>query len=266
MELDPDVRAYYERGEEVDRLRGGFPSGPLEFERTQEIIRRRLPASRHLRILDVGGAAGAHAQWLTADGHHVRLVDPVPLHVEQAAALGIDAQLGDARELDESDASVDVVLLLGPLYHLLEASDRDTALREARRVLRPGGLLFAAAIGRFAALVDLLVRQDNLDDDLLPVVAEAVRTGVFRGGHRIFTNAYFHLPSELQREVADAGFAAVEVLNVEGPGVLVRDFEDWWGDPDRRQILLEVARLVESEAEGLTVSHLLACAHRPTAA
>jgi SAM-dependent methyltransferase len=262
VELDPDIRAYYDRGQEAERLAGGFPSGPLELERTRELIGRYLPASP-LQVLDVGGGPGVHAAWLMERGHTVRLVDPVPLHVEQATASGVAAVLGDARDLSEPDASVDVVLLLGPLYHLLDASDRELALREAHRVLRPGGLLFAAAISRFAALLDMLVRLDVLDDAVLPLVAESVTTGAFRGGTSVFTNAYFHLPSELARDVQAVGFEDPEVFSIEGPGFLVRDIEERWADPSRREILLAAARLVEREPEMLAAaSHLLAVATR----
>jgi SAM-dependent methyltransferase len=265
MHLDPDIQAFYDGGREADRLLGGFPSGPLELERTKELIGRYLPDGE-LRILDVGGGAGVYARWLTGLGHTVRLVEPVALHVEQAADAGVDAELGDARGLTQADASVDVVLLLGPLYHLLEASDRRQALREARRVLRPGGLLFAAAISRFAALLDMLVRLDALDQEVLPIVAEAVESGAFRGGRKVFTNAYFHLPSELAREVETAGFDRAEVFSIEGPGFLVQNFEERWADPARREILLSAARLVESEPEMLAAaSHLLTVAQKPEA-
>jgi SAM-dependent methyltransferase len=237
MQLDPDIRAFYDRGAEADRLFGGFPSGPLELERTKELIGRFL-SKGNLRILDVGGGPGVYSTWLTGLGHTVRLIDPIPLHVAQASASGLDSEVGDARSLTQPDASFDVVLLLGPLYHLLDPADREFALREARRVLRPGGLLFAAAISRFAALLDMLVRLDILDEDVLPVVAEAVKTGAFRGGRKIFTNAYFHLPTELVREIEAAGFNGVEVFNVEGPGFLVQNFEERWTDPARREILL----------------------------
>jgi ubiquinone/menaquinone biosynthesis C-methylase UbiE len=55
------------------------------------------------------------------------------------AELSAHYSRGDARELDLADASVDAVLLLGPLYHLRQRSDRVRALAEARRVVRPGG-------------------------------------------------------------------------------------------------------------------------------
>ncbi len=263
MQLDPDIQAFYERGAEAERLSGGLATGPLELARTQELIQRHLPGS-DLRILDVGGGPGVYARWLGALGHDVVLVDPVVLHVEQARETGVRAELGDARRLDQPDGSVDAVLLLGPLYHLLDADDRAEALREAHRVLRPGGLLFAAAISRYAALLDLLVRLDALGAAVFEIVAEGISTGVFRGGREVFTNAYFHLPSELAREVVDAGFGDVEVFNVEGPGFLAPDIAERWADPARRQILLSSARLVEREPELLgAASHLLAVARVP---
>ena len=62
--------------------------------------------------------------------------------------------VGDARQLNREVQSVDVVLLLGPLYHLTERSARIGALREAHRILRYGGIIFAAGISRFASTLD----------------------------------------------------------------------------------------------------------------
>jgi ubiquinone/menaquinone biosynthesis C-methylase UbiE len=82
----------------------------------------------------------------------VHLVDITPGHVEQAraalAGLGLTAEVGDARQLAAPDAGFDAVLVLGPLYHLVERADRLAALGEARRVVKPGGLVAVAAISR----------------------------------------------------------------------------------------------------------------------
>jgi SAM-dependent methyltransferase len=264
-ELDPMIREYYERGEEATRLLGGFPSGPLEFARTQELVLRHLGEGPH-SILDVGGGPGAYAAWLASLGHRVHLVDPVELHVEQArsASASITAAIGDARALAHDDHSVDVVLLLGPLYHLVQRDDRLRALREARRVLRPRGVLFAAAISRFAGLFDLLVRLDRLHEPtILATVEAAVETGVFHGSEGgLFTTAYFHLPGDLRAEIVEAGFGVDGLFNVEGPGFVVGDFAERWRDEQRRECLLRAARLVETEPSVLGASsHLLAVAH-----
>jgi len=150
--LAPEVLAYYERGDEDLRLRSG--AGRLEFWRTQDVLRRVLPP--RARVLDVGGGSGVHAQWLAQDGHQVELIDPVPLHVAQAGLAGVSARLGHALELPFDAATFDAVLLLGPLYHLIDRGQRVRALAEARRVARPGALVIVATINRYAPLHDTL--------------------------------------------------------------------------------------------------------------
>lgn len=270
MGLDPTVQAYYARGEEVERLAGGSPAGPLELARTRELIGRHLPHGP-LDILDVGGGPGVHARWLADMGHRVHLVDPMPLHVEQAAAAapGITAELGDARSLTNQDESVDVVLMLGPLYHLTSREDRLRALAEAHRVLRPDGWLFAAAISRYAALLDLLVTKDRLHDAAVRrVVLDGIRTGTFRGAEADlgFATAYCHLPSELVAEVEAASYSDVRAFAVEGVGYLVDESQERWADPAGRAALMSAARVIEEEPEMMAASsHLLAVARRADA-
>src|SRR5262245_49787637 len=154
--MDDAFHTYYARGEERGRL--ASRQGRLELVRTVELLERVLPAPP-ADVLDVGGGPGRYASLLADRGYRVRLVDVVPQHVEQAAEDGrVDAVLGDARSLDEPDASRDAVLLLGPLYHLTERADRVRALAEAGRVVRPGGVVAAAAISRFASLLAGLAR------------------------------------------------------------------------------------------------------------
>jgi ubiquinone/menaquinone biosynthesis C-methylase UbiE len=189
--IDPRIRAHYSSGSERDRLTAG--TGRLEFLRTQELLARVLPPPPAV-VLDVAGAAGVHAEPLAAQGYEVHLIDPVPLHVEQARSVPGLAGVarGDARVLDRSDASVDAVLLLGPLYHLTERADRVRALAEGRRVLRPGGVLAAAAISRYASAVDGLFRGhlrepgfEAIVERDLPTASTATRTTSRLVHHRV---------------------------------------------------------------------------------
>src|ERR1051325_10887532 len=114
-----EIAGYYARGFENDRLTEG--DGALELARTQSLLMRHLP-SPPATIADVGGGPGRYAVWLAERGSRVNLTAPVPLHVEQARAAaeasGVTlaaAEVGDARTLTLADASVDAVLLLGPL-------------------------------------------------------------------------------------------------------------------------------------------------------
>ena len=133
----------------------------------------------------------------------------------------------DARSIPEPNASADAVALLGPLYHLTDQTQRASALLEARRVLKPGGVV--AAVG-------------NPDPVRYP---------------QWFTTAYLHLPEELADEVRHAGFDAVSLLGIEGPGWAMQEH---WMDPDRREQMLFAARAVESESSlsGLSANLLAA--------
>lgn len=262
--MDPDVLAFYAQGLEQGRL-VGTPEFRLELLRTQAILRAALPPAP-ARVLDVGGGPGAHARWLSDDGYDVRLIDPVPLHVDQARAAGLSADLGDARSLDAPDASADVVLELGPLYHLPERRDRLRALAEARRVLRPGGLLAAAAISRFASTLDGMRTGWLADPAFRANVAHALEIGVHRNPDRVpewFTTAAFQRPDELRAEMEAAGFAELQVVGVEGPAWLLGDLGEWLDDPERRALLLDHLARIEAEPSLLGASaHLLALAER----
>jgi SAM-dependent methyltransferase len=268
-----EIRAYYDRGAEAGRLADW---GRLEFVRTMELLGRFLPAPPAV-VLDVGGAAGAYALPLADQGYEVHLVDPIPLHLEQARAASAAAAnplagvtLGDARELAHEDGCADAVLMLGPLYHLTEATDRHRALTEAARVLRPGGVLAAVAISRFASTMDGIWRGFLAEPGFEALVERDVAEGQHRNPERRprwFTTAYFHRPDELAAEVARAGFEVRALLAIEGPGGVLAEaqaLDHWLDDAERRELLLRAIRRVETEPSLLGASpHLLACATRP---
>ena len=166
-----EVVDYYTRFAEESRLALG-PS-QLEFERSKELLGRflRQPPAR---VVDVGGAAGAYGFWLASLGYEVHLVDATSRLVDEARRRNVlsphplaSVSVGDARRLSIADESSDVVLLLGPLYHLPERPDRMAALHEARRVLRKNGVVFVAGISRYAATLDGLARNLALDPHIV---------------------------------------------------------------------------------------------------
>jgi SAM-dependent methyltransferase len=269
-ELAEEIVAHYDREiDEARRITEGL--GQLELLRTREIVRRYLPEGP-LRVLDVGGGAGVHAAWLAEDGHEVHLVDPVPRHVEQARCLAprrgrITAEQGDARDLGAAVASFDAVLLLGPLYHLTKRGDRIRALRQAARVVCPDGVVFVAAISRFAPLFDGLSREFLFDPSFRPLVERDLLDGQHRNPQRRphwFTTAYFHRPDELQAEVEAASLEVVDIIGVEGLAGLLPGLDERWEDETDRETILWSARVVETEPSLLGLSpHLLVVA-RPT--
>lgn len=260
-----EIAAYYASYPEEGRLAKG--SSRLEFERTKEILARVLPPAP-ARVVDVGGAAGVYSAWLAERGYEVHLVDATPRLVEEARRRSArlktpiaSLSVADARRLPRETASADAVLVMGPLYHLTEAADRETALDEAARVLVPGGTIVAAGITRYASALDGLAR--NLTAD--PRFVEIRNRDLVDGQHRnpteridYFTTAYFHRPEDLRAELEETGFGGVQVLGVEGPGWTLPDFDARWADPALRNEILEVARRLEAEPSIVGVSaHLL---------
>jgi ubiquinone/menaquinone biosynthesis C-methylase UbiE len=258
---------FYRDSDEASRLRSGWFQ--LEQERTRELILRRLPTAP-ATIIDAGGGAGVYACWLAALGYQVHLIDPVSKHVEQARAASdqqrdhplMSAEVGDARHLPHADESVDAVLLLGPLYHLVQKEDRLACLREASRVLRPGGLLWGAGISHFASLFDSLSNGFFSDPAFAPIVERDLEDGQHRNptsNPLYFTDAYFHRPGELSRELLAAGFQVLEIVAIEGPGWIARDFDRLWNDPVQKERLLSAVRKVEREPSILgATSHIMA--------
>jgi SAM-dependent methyltransferase len=271
LEPPSEIRDHYEvEIDEAERLSRG--AGQLELARTQEIVRRHLPPGS-LTIHDVGGGAGAHAAWLAEDGHSVHVVDPMPSHVKAARRLAnqsrrITAEPGDARGLAAPNECADAVLLLGPLYHLTARADRLRALKEAARVVRPGGPVFVAAISRFASLLDGLRREFLFDPRFRAIVERDLQDGQHRNPERVphwFTTAYFHHPSELPDEAVAAGLDCIEVLGVEGVAGWFANVFERWDDPESRAAILATARAVESDPSLIGAStHLLMVARRPT--
>jgi SAM-dependent methyltransferase len=260
-----DVVHFYSSDVESDRLERGL--GALEFERTKELIERFVEP--HSAIADIGGAAGHYAEWLVEEGHRVELVDPVPRHVKLAGERAGDpprygVHLADARALPFADDSFDAVLLLGPLYHLGEREDRLRAVREATRVCRPRGVVFAAAISRLVPLLETVRSGRILDEQVLANVQDETLTGRRVAEDRrttAFPDAYFHLPDELTGELAEGGLDVHGLYGVEGPGWLLADLEERWSDPLVRERLLGAARAAEADRQLSVVSpHLLAVA------
>jgi SAM-dependent methyltransferase len=204
----------------------------------------------------------------------VHLIDPVPLHVEQAAAasrqartplVGISA--GDARDLPAADHSADAVLLLGPLYHLTSREDRITALREARRILRPGGIAVAKALSRFYPVFEELAGGMTTSAGGLDGTVRFLADGQHRnpgGDPAHFTTSYFHRPEELADEITDAGLELRQLVAASGGVKLLPGLSQLLDVPEGRHHVLSVLRLLEAEPSLIGMSqNFVAIAQAP---
>ncbi len=215
---------------------------------------------------------GAHAAHLAEKGFDVLLLDPVEKHLEVARQRAASTERwtfevvpAEARKLPVGNASVDVVLLMGPLYHLIAASDRRKALREAHRVLRPGGTLLAEIICRRTWVLDAALQERLAQPGIRDAFSENVEMGLSQVPGSPADGsfwAYFHRPEGFRSELLAAAFADIELVAVEGFGWLLGDLERRIQHPD---LLLRAIRLTESEPSMLGCSaHVIGGCHPST--
>lgn len=202
----------------------------MEFALTMRALGRHLKPSS--RILDVGGGPGRYAIALSQQGHWVTLLDLSAGNLAfargKAAELSVELEgvvHGNALDLSVFEpASFHVVLLMGPLYHLLEPAQRERSVREALRVLKPGGVLAATIITRYAGLKDMAAHEPEELLGAMGRLAELFRTGVVRLPEGSgFTDSYRMHPTELAPFMDSFGLTTLEVLGQEGLLFLIEE-------------------------------------------
>lgn len=260
--VDPRILAFYTDTYDEDQRLRARPSGRVELIRTRELLLRHLPTAP-AAVLDVGGGTGIHARWLADAGYRVHLVDPVPAHVARASLVsGVEATLGDARHLEQSDSTVDATLLLGPLYHLTLEKERVLAVHEAARVTRAGGLVAAAAISRHAPILEQSAFGEV--DEAEEARSAAVLASGVNDPQDGFTVAFFHTPAELVREMEAAGLVNVVVYGVEGPSIPALMTMPAEVAEQRVDSVVRAARMLERDPAMISSSpHLLAVGRVP---
>ena len=195
-----------------------------EFAVTCRVLGEHLPSPPR-QILDIGGGPGRYTLHLSRLGHRVTLLDlsrkSLDLALELATAEGIYLPppiQGDATALpDDLTEQFDAVLLLGPLYHLLAYEARLAAVREAHRVLRPGGYVFAAFITRFAPLRDVAIHSPQWIVDNSERFRQLLEQGENPAYESsAFPDSYFARPEEIAPLMEAGGFATLALQGVEG--------------------------------------------------
>jgi ubiquinone/menaquinone biosynthesis C-methylase UbiE len=248
------IEQYYAEFAEQERLNSGM--GQLEFERSKQILRRFL-APPPAVIVDVGGGTGPYSFWLSELGYETHLIDSSEKLVELCksriranpqAPSPRSVEVGDARSLPQPDGSCDGVLMFGPLYHLTERSERVRAIREARRILKPGGYVFAATISRVASFMAAVCEKLLNDATFLSIVEVDLESGQHRNptdNISFFTDAFFHRNVEIRAELEESGFSVVTQVPIEGLGSMARGIDSIWTEPHGRKALLSLLERTE---------------------
>ena len=212
------VRAYYNRNAESEWKRiGNRP----EFLVTCRFLDRMIMPGE--RVLDIGGGPGRYSIHLAGRGCAVTLLDLAEENVRLAeknareAGVVLNAAAGDALMAGEvlrerglyPARGFDAVLLMGPLYHLLEEEERVRSVEEALSLLRPGGLLCASFILNTADLQFRMKYPIDLD----------FRAALLRGegwSGDGFTRAHFADVSEIEPFMARFPLDPVVIFGQEG--------------------------------------------------
>jgi ubiquinone/menaquinone biosynthesis C-methylase UbiE len=264
------IKQYYSHPIEKDRLE--TDAFYLEGVRTKEIINRYL-IKENLNIVDIGGGAGYYAFWLQALGHHVSLVDLSPKNVdlanEYAEKAGIrltSCETGDATDLKFGDNQFDIALLLGPLYHLVDKTERLKAIAEAKRVLKPNGILLTATISRYASLLDGFKRDLVNDDHFYQLMVQDLKSGVhlnITNKLDYFTTAYFHTTDEIKNEIMTSGLEFEKMVGIESFGWFIDELKQKTKDTGYMDKLLTTLNTVEANEDFLAISpHIMTIARK----
>lgn len=216
-----NVEKFYDQNaqEEWDRL--GIRHR-AEYENSFRAITEFLPPPP-ARVIDIGGGPGRYAIALAQRGYRFTLVDlsrgNLELAKQKAAEAGVELEeFFHTNALDMSafpEASFEAALLMGPLYHLHGLEERRTALQQARRLLKQGGLVFAAVITRFASFRDAAVHGFSYALDDTAYSEKLLATGIHDNGIG-FADAYFSHPDEVIPLGESAGFTTLKLMGCEG--------------------------------------------------
>lgn len=190
----------------------------LEFDLTMRYLDHYLPPNAE--ILELGAATGRYSVELAKRGHtglsvdiSTQLIERCRLALDEAGQHGWRTMIGDARTVDV-DEEFDAVLVMGPLYHLVEQGDRLAVLENARNWLVEGGLVFSAWVSRFGMLGDLIKHQPSWVEQENEV-ASIMSDGRDLPGPRDGFRGYYARVEEIEAIQAQAGFETVALAAVE---------------------------------------------------
>jgi SAM-dependent methyltransferase len=254
------VGAYYDKrifDAELQRLPH---DSPVEFAMTCRMLDRLTPEGAIVAEVGVGG--GHYTELLARRGCRLALVDVSERLLDSVVArlrsAGLERQVHSVRResgtgLSLNDGSVDVVLLMGPLYHLHDAEDRSLALQEALRVLCPRGLVFAAGVNRLAYPRDLFRKLVGSPSSGLPKVQEYLRDGNLTPDEAP-PIGYAHLSSPDEfRALCTRWFEEIDFIGVESFAAPFQQMLNSWGDGEA-ELWLEAIDQTCRTPEGIAYS------------
>ena len=227
MENTNPVIIFYENYDKENRLTTDN-ARRIEFLTTVTVLDELLPVKS--KILDCAAGTGIYSFYLTEKGHDLTALDITRRHIEiiknelKNKPYSINASVNDARDLSMfEDESFDVVLCMGPLYHLTESSDRLRCLNECKRVLKKDGLLISAYANKFFVIPHVITQDFKyLNADLIESIIE---TGVLRHDDPLcfWTDTYFYTPEGIEDTYHSLDLDIIDHIATDGTSIHYRN-------------------------------------------
>lgn len=205
----------------------------IEFINTAKILDEHI--KNNSIILDCAAGTGIYAFYLADKGHHVTATDITPRHINiinkklSEKTYTMNTAVMDATDLSSfADETFDVVLNMGPFYHLVRESDRNKNIKESLRVLKKGGLLFTAYIPRYYVF-QYIALQDNqyLDNNL---AKQLIQTGELHHDDEkcFWTDTYYSTCEEMESLYKQHGLTLVDHFAQDGATPHYAEKVDKW--------------------------------------
>lgn len=220
--IDDIIKSYMEIDEE-HRLQSML-ARRVEFLTTVETLTPFLPNNPD--ILDVGCGTGIYAIYLANQGAKVTAVDLVPAHIQRLKelisqnSLSVSAYEGNATDLSKySENSFDMVLCLGPLYHLIDKKAQNKCIEECIRVTKPNGVIAFAYISPYSVFPCVL-RGDltRASSELMEAIVDKKRISS-EDTCCFWTDNYFFTPEDIEKRLKEFQLEIADHVATDGQSI-----------------------------------------------
>ncbi len=216
------VREFYNRNAAREWERLEQPRGRFEFACTLRLVEKYFPSSG--RVCDIGGGPGRYTIELIRRGYQATLLDLSEQEIELARLrlheFGLSAEqliVGDARSLGGlASQSFDAALLMGPMYHIVDAQERLGVLHDLTRILKPSGVAIISYLNSWGIMRSGIVDFPHWYEDI-SVLRSLQNEQVFLAQKLTnFTESYWSTPPAALAEISRVGLELVSYAGADG--------------------------------------------------
>lgn len=203
-----------------------------EFNVTTSVLNEYI--KKDDKIIEIGAGTGIYSFYYASKGNEVLATDITPKHVEIMKEklnsfhnINFKAEVANATDLSQYESeSFDIVLCLGPMYHLTNEKDRERCINESLRILKKGGLLAVAYINKHFILNSVMLNDKKFMTN--EFVDKILKTGVIKEGEKecFWTDAFFTTPDEIEILVSKMKAEVIDHVAADGMSPFLKSYID----------------------------------------